>query len=114
RSAAGKALEQISIGIVDIDEPVTRTGYVIVLCAVLECIGDEEIAIDILDTERGKTGREIRIGETPTNLCAGRWPKTSRAIAGKNVDLSAAEVGREEEDAMSVGAENEALVDGAR
>src|SRR5262249_38762373 len=58
-SAAREALEQISIGVVDVDEAIARTSYVVVLFRVLEGIGDEEIAVDVLDPERGKTSREI-------------------------------------------------------
>ncbi len=63
RSAAGETPQQISIGIEDVDKAVARTSYVVMLCRVLLGVGDEEIAIDVLNAEGRKTGRDVRVSE---------------------------------------------------
>src|SRR5262249_19817864 len=94
-STAGKPLEQISIGIVDIDKAIARPRYVIVLFRVLKGIGDEEIAVDVLDAERSEAG-----GGLGSDASAGGHRFKVQAevrrrvlVCREHVDLSGPEVG---------------------
>src|ERR1700726_2774829 len=59
RAMRGKAPDQMAVGIEDIDKAVALTGDIDILCRVLLGVGHKQIAIDILDAERGKAGRDV-------------------------------------------------------
>src|SRR5271167_2196014 len=93
----------MSVGVENIDKAVARPRHVVMLFPVLFRIGDEEIAVDILNAERRKAGRDARILEASIGGC--RHVKARLAAGrggGKHVNRPAAEVGGEEEDASDV------------
>src|SRR5215471_17559730 len=80
------------------------------LCRVLLCVADKKIAIDVLDAERRKPGRYLRIGEVAFEFLIRGGSETRRAIGRKNIDRAGVEVGREEEDTVDVDAKHETFV----
>src|SRR5580704_15734790 len=80
------------------------------LLRVLLRIADKKIAIDILDAERCKAWRDVRIGEAAFDFLTRCWSKASRTIRGKNVNLSRIKVGRKEKYTPWIGPEDEAFV----
>src|SRR5205823_9871033 len=104
RSAARETPQQMAISVEHVDKAVAGTGHVIMLVGILLCIADEEIAVDVLDAERGVAGRD-------------RWVLEA-AVGGyqfivvvEDVDRSTSKVSRKEEDAADVCAENKPFVD---
>src|SRR5215467_6996136 len=69
-----EALNQVSVGVEDIDEPIARAFHVIVMLVVLQGKGDIEKAINVLDAEGSETlgwgagdraiARQLRVGES--------------------------------------------------
>jgi hypothetical protein len=62
-SAAGEAPQQIAIGVENIDKAVARTRDVIVFWSVLLGVGDEQIAVDVLNAERRIPLGDVGIGK---------------------------------------------------
>src|SRR5262249_50869331 len=62
-AARDEALEQLTLGAVDVDEAVTAPGDVVMLLVVLEGIRDEEETSDLLDVERRKSARKLVVDE---------------------------------------------------
>ena len=50
-------MNEVAARIEYIDESIARTGHVIMLLFALECVGDIDLAVQILDTERSKARR---------------------------------------------------------
>src|SRR5215472_6955264 len=56
RPAAGEAPQQMAVGVEHVDKAIARACHVVTFVRLfLLCIGDEEIAVDVLDAERGET-----------------------------------------------------------
>ena len=104
---AGEPLEQVPLGVEDVDEAVARAGDVVVLGGVLLGVGDVEVAVDGLDAERGVAGRDARVGE-------GAGDDDGLEVRVEDVDLAVVEVGGVEVGAGGVEPLGEPLVDGAR
>src|SRR2546423_246546 len=62
-AAADDPLEQIAVRGEDVDESVARSRRVIVLARALLGEGDEELAADVVDPERGEARGDGRVGE---------------------------------------------------
>src|SRR6266446_9559660 len=104
----------MTVGAEHIDKAVARTGHVIVFFRILLRIGDEEIAIDVLDAEWRIASWNFRVGEVAVDLLRRCGSEAGRAVPSEHVDRPGAEVGSIEEDAVDVRAENEAFVNRAR
>src|SRR5215469_3285609 len=103
----------MAVGVENIDKSITCAWHVVMLCRVLLGVGDKEIAVDVLDAEGCKTARNIWIHKAA--IGGYRRIHTIAASSGgaKDVDSSGKEVSCEEEDAVGVRAEDEALVNRA-
>jgi hypothetical protein len=80
----------MAVGIENVDEAIAGTGDIVMLFRVLLGISDEEIAVDVLDAERGKTCRNIRISEATAYFCRRRGPETARPIGGERIAMAKA------------------------
>src|SRR5207237_10310708 len=58
-----QTFDKVAAGIEDIYETVAGTGYVISPGGVLFRVGHKNLAVDVTDPERRKTGRQIRVHE---------------------------------------------------
>src|SRR6516165_4160858 len=105
----------MTIGVEHVDKAIACAGHVIVFVGeLLLRIRDKEIAVDVLDAERRKTGGDVRIDEA----AVGRYRdlKAIGAAAGsgpEHVYSSSVEIGSKKENTLGVGAENKTFVDGA-
>ena len=52
-----ESLQEVTLEIEDIDDAMTHTGYVVVLCRVLYGVSDKELSAEEHDVERGVPGR---------------------------------------------------------
>src|SRR5262249_61256092 len=89
----------------NIDVPIAGTGNVVVLVGILLGIRHKELTADILNAERGKSGRDVRIGETAGECSRGE-------ILIEDVDGAGMEIGRKKEVSVRITAQGEPLVDG--
>src|ERR1700719_4635293 len=96
----------MAVGIEHVNKAVAGTGRIVMLCRILQRIGHKEIAVDVLDAERGVAGRDFGIFEA---AIGGYW----FIVMVKDIDRAASKVGREEKDSVRVSAENEPFVDWA-
>src|SRR5215470_5565136 len=103
----------MAVGVEDVDKAIAPPRDVVVLCRILQCVRDKEIAVDVLDAEGREPSLNVRICEGTIDLTRFRRPEAGRPISGKYVDRSGAEVRRKEKDAVNVGAENQTFVDRA-
>src|SRR5262249_24587700 len=85
---AGEPLQQISIRVENVDKPVSRSRYIILLIGVLLSIGHVQMAVDGRNAEGGVTGREVRIPET-----AGSGDRMEVRV--EDVDRAGMEIGGE-------------------
>ena len=53
----------MAVGVEHVDEAVAGTRHVVMLLRILLRVGDEEIAIDVLDAKRRVARRNVRIRE---------------------------------------------------
>jgi len=58
----------MAVGVEDVDKAIARTVHGIMLLPILLLVGDDEIAVDVLDGERRITCRNLRIGEVAVGL----------------------------------------------
>src|SRR6516162_2546004 len=100
----------MAVSIEHVDKTVPWTSYVVMFFVVLLRIADEKIAIDVLDAERRKPGRYLRIGEVAFDFLIRGGSETRRAIGRKNIDRAGVEVGRKEKDTVDVDAKHESLI----
>src|SRR4029077_11846420 len=112
RATRGKPLKQMAVGVEDIDKAVALTGDIDIFCRVLLGVGHKQIAVDILDAEWGKAGRDVRIREAAVG-CRGCEQAARSGWRPEHVDRPGAEVGGEKKRSVDVDAESETLVDGA-
>src|SRR5438067_9332248 len=94
------------VGVEYVDKAVAGTCHIVMLCGILQRIGHKEIAVDVLDAERGVAGRDVGIFEP----AIGGY---QFIVVVEDIDRATAKVGREEKDSVDVGAENEPSVDRA-
>src|SRR5438874_3563453 len=98
-----KAADEITIGVENINEPVTMARYVIVLGRILFCICHVEIATDVFNVERRVTCRNVRVSEGPSKV-------GGRKIHIKNIDGASMEVSSVEEVARSIASKSKSFV----
>src|SRR6516164_8755184 len=103
----------MTVGVENIDKAITCAWHVVMLCRVLLGVGDEEIAVNVLDAEGCKTARNIWIHKAATGGYCGIHTIAAGSGGAEDVDGSGKEVSCEEEDALGVRAEDEALVNRA-
>src|SRR5215475_2134913 len=68
RPLAREAPQQLPVGVEHVDKAMARPRHVVAFVLTLLRVGDEEIAVDGLDTERREPRRQLRIGEVALNL----------------------------------------------
>src|SRR5262249_45778100 len=113
RPAAGEAPQQVAVGIEHIDEAIAGTGHIVMHFRVLLCIADEQVAIDVLDAERRKTGRDIRIGEPAFDFLTRCGYKTNGAIRRESIDFAGVKVSGKKKYTPWIGPEDETFVNRA-
>src|SRR6516162_2655957 len=106
RPTGSEALEQIPASVKHVDKAVARPRDVVMLCCVLLRVGDEQIAVDVLNAERRKAWRNLRIGKSAIRGALG-------ISVIKHVDRTGAEIGRKEEDALGIDSKDETFVNRA-
>ena len=114
RSARRKPPQQMTVGVKNIDKAIARTRHVVMHLRVLQGVGHEQIAVDVLDAEWREAGRDVRIHEAA--IGGHREIKAGGAAGGGGAvdfDRSGAEVGGKKEDTVDVDPENETFVNGA-
>src|ERR1700720_2884534 len=94
------------VSIEHIDKAVAGTGHIVMLCRILQCIGHKEIAVDVLDAERGVAGRDFGIFEAALD-------GYQFIVVIEDIDRGTSKIGREEEDPVHISSENEPFVDSA-
>ena len=104
RTLGREPLEKLAVGVEDVHVAVAGAGHVIVLCGVLQGIGDVELAADVLDVERCEPGRQIGIGE-------GAGQGHGNEIGVEDIHPARAEVGRVQVVLPAAAAQGQALVD---
>src|SRR2546426_11997424 len=102
----GHALNELAIGIKNINEAVALPRYVIVLVLVLFGIGDIELAVQILDVEGGKPGGDFRVKEGKRENNRSKFPV-------EYVDPASMEIGSVEKIASGTAADGQPFVDRA-
>src|SRR5436305_14250691 len=95
----------MTIGVVNINKAMSRTRHVVMLLGILLCIGDIEVASDVLDTERRVPLRNSRVRE---GACEAHLVK----FRVEHIDRTKAEIGRVDERASGV--DSEPFVDRTR
>src|SRR5258705_13567662 len=65
----GKASQQVTVGVENVDETTSRSADIIHLLRILSGVGHPKITVDILDPKRGETGRNVLIDELPVRGC---------------------------------------------
>ena len=83
------ALEEVAVGIEDINEAVALACDVIVLVGILFGIGDIEVAVQVLDVEGGKSGGDTWVREGPGE--AGRLKVLVEHVDGASMEISSVE-----------------------
>jgi hypothetical protein len=117
RSARGKAPQQMSVGVEDIDEAKMRARDIVMLGRILLGIGDKEVAVDIVDAVRRIARGQVGIGELAVDIGGvarvgyGAVEQHGSKGAVIDVDRAGPEVGGEEIAAMYIDAEDQTLVD---
>src|SRR5262245_57674986 len=101
----------MTIGVENVDKTVAWTWHVILFCRILLGVGHEEIAIYILDPERGIASRKVRIGEPPVGGRGREFPV--RTIGAEHIYRTGVEVGGEQERSMQIHAKSKTLIHGA-
>src|SRR5262245_55158816 len=104
----------MAVSVENVDKTIARTRHIVVFLRILFGIGDEEVTVNVLDTEGREPSRNVRICKAAVDLRRGRRPEAGRAIRGEYVDRSGPEVGRKEKDAVHVGAEHQTFIDRVR
>src|SRR5262249_15496842 len=102
--AGREPLEQHAVGVVYVHETVPHAGNVVALGGVLLRVGDEKLAGEVFDVERG----EARGDGGVAKVAGKRGGGESRV---EDVNLPGPEIGSEEERAGGVRAQGETLVD---
>lgn len=102
-TACNEATNQIPTGVEDIDKPITRTRYIVVLGSIPLRKRDVEVASDVLDAERCKTLRKTLIGEGAYEF----------KIRVEHLDGSEAEIGGKDKRSRGIAANSQSFVDRA-
>src|SRR5205807_9632235 len=56
-------LHQITAGVKDIEETISRAGDIVMFIGVLHCIGDKYLPVELANPEWSESSRKSRIGE---------------------------------------------------
>ena len=76
---------------------------------VLEGVGHEQVAIDVLNAKGRKTGWEIRVSEITADLGIGCWPEAALTIGSEDIDRTASEISSKQEHTVDIGTEDQTL-----
>ena len=58
-----QASEEMAAGIEHVYKTVTRPGDIVFLLGILQCVGHEDVTVDVANTKRGVAGRKSRINK---------------------------------------------------
>src|SRR5262249_2863943 len=61
RAARREAPQQMAVGVENVDKAIARARHVVMLELILQRVGDEEITVDVLDTEGREPIRNVRV-----------------------------------------------------
>ncbi len=104
---ADQALDEIAIGIENIDKSMAQAWNIIMLRLVLLRVGHHDVAAEGLDAERRVSFGQIRVGKR-----AGEFGEDE--ILVENIDCPGTEIGSVEEGAGLICRDCQALIDRAR
>src|SRR6266576_3665955 len=62
-SLRSEPLDQVAVGVENVDKPVTSTSHVVVLCIILFCVGHDQIAMHVRDSKGRESVRYFRISK---------------------------------------------------
>jgi hypothetical protein len=58
----------MAVGVENVDKAMAPTRHVVMLCRILHCVRDKEIAVDVLDAEGREPSRNLRIRKGALDL----------------------------------------------
>src|SRR5438034_11661550 len=61
----GDALNEVALQVIGVDETIPRSRNVVFRVLILKGVGNVESAVSVLNSERGKAGSTIWMGESP-------------------------------------------------